>query len=163
MRHTFSASGVEQLRADVDAVQKVVDVSIELSGEAARGMRRLDDGVRLLGLPIRPSSKSSAAVVMGREEVEAEGWGFDDDVDDDGGEGTGGGEATQIPDSSQDYSVTPVEENEENVKAFSLWKVEKRIFRSNESARAVLAEMGIETLTEADARGVLERRVEVGS
>lgn len=44
-----------------------------------------------------------------------------------------------------------------------LWDVEKRLFRDNESARGVLAELNIETLTEAEARAVLERRVEIGS
>ncbi|EFQ98247.1 hypothetical protein MGYG_08925 [Nannizzia gypsea CBS 118893] len=45
----------------------------------------------------------------------------------------------------------------------SLWEAEKRLFANNESARGVLSELGIDTLTEADARSVLERRVEVRS
>lgn len=44
-----------------------------------------------------------------------------------------------------------------------LWEVEKRLFKDNESARLVLAELGIELLAEVEARMVLERRVEVGS
>ncbi|KAL5334020.1 TIP-1 family-domain-containing protein [Aspergillus crustosus] len=44
-----------------------------------------------------------------------------------------------------------------------LWNVEKRLFRDNESAREVLAELDIETLTETEARSVLEKRVEIGS
>ncbi|KAJ5135616.1 uncharacterized protein N7515_004894 [Penicillium bovifimosum] len=44
-----------------------------------------------------------------------------------------------------------------------LWDVEKRLFRDNESARGVLAELEIESLSEAEARSVLERRVEIGS
>ncbi|OJI85212.1 hypothetical protein ASPTUDRAFT_118327 [Aspergillus tubingensis CBS 134.48] len=44
-----------------------------------------------------------------------------------------------------------------------LWEVEKRLFKDNESARVVLAELGIETLTEAEARSVLERRAEIGN
>ncbi|KAL4897048.1 TIP-1 family-domain-containing protein [Aspergillus ambiguus] len=44
-----------------------------------------------------------------------------------------------------------------------LWNVEKRLFKDNESARDVLAELGVETLTEAEARGVLERRAEIGN
>ncbi|KAL4885137.1 TIP-1 family-domain-containing protein [Aspergillus karnatakaensis] len=44
-----------------------------------------------------------------------------------------------------------------------LWAVEKRLFKDNESAREVLAELGVETLTEAEARSVLEKRVEIGS
>ena len=44
-----------------------------------------------------------------------------------------------------------------------LWEVEKRLFKDNENARVVLAELGIETLTEAEARSVLERRAEIGN
>ncbi|KAL2860473.1 TIP-1 family-domain-containing protein [Aspergillus pseudodeflectus] len=50
----------------------------------------------------------------------------------------------------------------EQDKALGLWEVEKRLFKDNESARDVLADLGIETLTEAEARGVLEKRVEIG-
>ncbi|KAJ5793638.1 hypothetical protein N7457_000237 [Penicillium paradoxum] len=44
-----------------------------------------------------------------------------------------------------------------------LWDVEKRLFRDNESARSVLAELEIESLSEAEARSVLERRAEIGN
>ncbi|KAJ5293919.1 hypothetical protein PENANT_c009G01294 [Penicillium antarcticum] len=47
--------------------------------------------------------------------------------------------------------------------ALGLWDVEKRLFRDNESARGVLAELEINTLSEAEARSVLERRVEIGN
>ena len=43
-----------------------------------------------------------------------------------------------------------------------LSEVEKRIFRSNESGREVLEELGLEVLSESEARNVLERRVELG-
>lgn len=45
----------------------------------------------------------------------------------------------------------------------NLWDVEKRLFKDNESARVVLGELDVENLTEAEARTVLERRVEIGS
>ncbi|KAI9367203.1 TIP-1 family-domain-containing protein [Aspergillus egyptiacus] len=44
-----------------------------------------------------------------------------------------------------------------------LWEAEKRLFKDNESAREMLADLGVESLTEAEARSVLERRVEIGS
>ncbi|KOS46061.1 hypothetical protein ACN38_g2974 [Penicillium nordicum] len=44
-----------------------------------------------------------------------------------------------------------------------LWDVEKRLFRDNESARGVLAELEIDSLSEAEARSVLERRAEISS
>lgn len=46
--------------------------------------------------------------------------------------------------------------------ALGLWEVEKRIFRSNESGREVLDELGLEVLSESDARSVLERRIDLG-
>ncbi|KAG2412218.1 hypothetical protein HFD88_009775 [Aspergillus terreus] len=52
---------------------------------------------------------------------------------------------------------------DEKVAGLGLWDVEKRLFKDNESARVVLADLGVETLTEAEARSVLERRAEVGN
>ena len=46
-------------------------------------------------------------------------------------------------------------------KAVNLWDVEKRMFLSNESAREVLEELGMNALTESEARNVLERRIEL--
>ena len=43
-----------------------------------------------------------------------------------------------------------------------LWEVEKKIFRSNESGREALEELGLEVLSESEARHVLERRIELG-
>ncbi|KAG5291106.1 RINT-1 family protein [Histoplasma capsulatum G186AR] len=43
----------------------------------------------------------------------------------------------------------------------SLWEAEKRLFANNESARSLLAELNFESLTESEARAVLERRVEL--
>ncbi len=150
-RHSFSASGAEQLRCDVQAIQRVIDSCINHPGEAARGMRRLNEGIRLLGLPIKPSTTPKTPAGTTEEDTE-EGWGFDDDNNDEGGDvadGDGGEDADD-------------EEDAEN-KIWSLWEVEKGVFKSNESARNVLLEMGIQTLSEADARAIMERRVEVGS
>lgn len=48
-------------------------------------------------------------------------------------------------------------------KRMGLWEVERRVFMSNEDARDVLEELGLEVLSESDARDVLQRRVELGS
>ena len=53
-------------------------------------------------------------------------------------------------------------EAEEEI-GLDLWDVEKRVFRSNESGREVLDELGLEVLSESDARHVLERRIELGN
>ncbi|KAJ5989157.1 hypothetical protein N7481_004367 [Penicillium waksmanii] len=44
-----------------------------------------------------------------------------------------------------------------------LWDVERRLFKDNESARTALVELEVDGLTEAEARSVLERRVEIGN
>jgi hypothetical protein len=64
-------------------------------------------------------------------------------------------------------ATDPSAENAENAEeagtALGLWDVEKRLFKDNESARAVLAELEIDSLAEAEARSVLEKRVEIGN
>lgn len=119
MRHSFSTAGAAQLAADLAAIAEVVD---RWAGEgcAASGLRKVSEGVALLGLPVK-------------------------------GRGGGGG------DSSGD------EEEEGVQRVLSLWEVEKRVFADNEQAREVLEELGLECLTEAEARAVLEKRVELGS
>ncbi|KAI4759212.1 hypothetical protein E4T52_08587 [Aureobasidium sp. EXF-3400] len=48
-------------------------------------------------------------------------------------------------------------------KKWGLFEVERRVFMDNETARDVLEEMGLEVLTESDARAVLGKRVELSS
>ena len=48
-------------------------------------------------------------------------------------------------------------------KVLTIWDVEKRMFLSNESAREVLEELGMNALAESEARNVLERRIELGN
>lgn len=55
-----------------------------------------------------------------------------------------------------------VDDAGEEATGLDLWEVEKRVFRSNESGREVLDELGLEVLSEAEARNVLERRIELG-
>ena len=119
MRNTFSAAGAAQLISDVDHLCSVVDAalgSIGHAGDSIRTMKKLNEGLLLLGL--------NAQKQDGTEEEE---------------------------------------EVEETVTAAGLWDVEKRLFKDNESAREVLAELDVESLTEAEARTVLERRVEIAS
>ncbi|EKG17030.1 RINT-1/TIP-1 domain-containing protein [Macrophomina phaseolina MS6] len=120
MRHSFSTAGAAQLKADIGAVGEVLDRWVG-EGCAAGGLRKVREGVALLGLPVR--GKGAAGV----EEEEGGGGGSD-----------AGGQ-------------------------MALWDVEKRVFADNEQARQVLEELGFDSLTEAEARAVLERRVELGS
>lgn len=172
-RHTFSRGGAEQFMGDVEAIQTVVDASIGCPGEAARGMRRLNEGIRLLRLPIKPSSTTTTSNPVAEPEMDEEtedGWGFDDDDDDDDHPADDDGAAAEVANPAEGEGGVPdldeergKDEGKGEGKVWSLWEVEKRIFRSNESARDVLAEIGIETLSESDARAILEHRVEVGS
>jgi hypothetical protein len=50
-----------------------------------------------------------------------------------------------------------------SAKKWGLFEVERRVFMDNEAARDVLEEMGLEVLSESDARAVLEKRVELSS
>lgn len=56
-----------------------------------------------------------------------------------------------------------VDDDQEKTKTWGLFEVERRVFIDNEAARDVLEEMGLEVLTESDARTILEKRVELSS
>ncbi|KIW70165.1 hypothetical protein, variant 2 [Phialophora macrospora] len=71
---------------------------------------------------------------------EEDDWGFDDE-EDQGGRGVAGDEGSRT-----------------NI---GLWEAERRIFESNEAARNALGEMGLDHLSEGEARNVLKRRVEL--
>ncbi|PGH11323.1 hypothetical protein AJ79_04939 [Helicocarpus griseus UAMH5409] len=118
MRNTFSTTGAAQLETDVDNICKVVEMATGKGMDPRRVIQKLEDGLLLLNLKIKPERANDDALLAG-----------DDD----------------------------------DAKDLSLWEVEKRVFANNESARVLLAELNIETLTEAEARTVLERRVEIRS
>ena len=50
---------------------------------------------------------------------------------------------------------------QQSEKQMNIREVESQVFDSNESARNVLEELGLDTLTESDARTILQRRVEL--
>ncbi|OQO08184.1 hypothetical protein B0A48_06978 [Cryoendolithus antarcticus] len=133
LRQTFSAAGATQLTADVTAIISAIDQYSD-HPLAQRVMVRLIDGARLLGLPIR----GEIAVVQDGADDEAAAW---DEVDDD-----------------DEYTM----ENE-TPKQMGLFEAERLVFMDNESARHALERLGLENLSEADARSVLERRVELAS
>ena len=57
--------------------------------------------------------------------------------------------------------VHATEDSSEGV--LGLLEVEQKVFESNESAREVLQDLGLDVISESEARHVLERRVELGS
>ncbi|PGH18899.1 hypothetical protein AJ80_04317 [Polytolypa hystricis UAMH7299] len=136
MRNTFSTNGVTQLIHDVESICVVIDAAMSstgsgasssIRGEAARVMRKLKEGLLLLGLRVKADGGASS---------------IQESTDEAG------------PDTGEGPVATP---------ALGLWEAEKRVFANNESARSVLAELRIEMLSEAEARAVLERRVELRS
>ena len=52
---------------------------------------------------------------------------------------------------------------EDGSKTMGLFEVERLVFMDNESARHALEQLGLESLSESDARAVLEKRIELGS
>jgi RAD50-interacting protein 1 len=140
MRYSFSTAGVSQLRRDIMAIEAVIDSSIKAPGEAQRCMKKLGNSLVLLGLPIKASQKD---VDQGPRD---DGWDFDEVEED----------------AVEEGDTTPPELFDVD-KVWGLWEVEKLLFRSNESARDVLVTLRLDSLSEADARTILKRRIELGS
>ncbi|KAI7238700.1 hypothetical protein KC330_g2367 [Hortaea werneckii] len=136
VRYSFSTSGATQLATDIRAICAHIDRYVG-AGQAEAGMRRLLEGVTLVGLPVR-------------SEVQRVQPGRSGDEDDD--EGAAWGETA---------SETEVSAGDR--KQLGLFEVERLVFIDNERARHALELLGLETLSETDARSVLGRRVELGS
>jgi hypothetical protein len=140
-RHRFSTSGAAQLQADLAAICRVVHGAVG-SGVAEAGLRKCIEGAHLVGLPVKGSKSEATSRAPGTstEETEAEweAWGGE-------AEGTEG----------QDEEAAGGDE------VLGLWEVERRLFADNQSARDVLEELGLELLSEAEARTVLGKRVEL--
>ena len=100
-------------------------------GVAEAGLGKCLEGVQLLGLPV--SGKTAAD----DSEADWEAWGGDDETRENKGESASG----EV--------------------ALGLWDVERRLFTDGEHARQVLDELGIDLLTEGEARALLRRRVEL--
>jgi hypothetical protein len=141
-RCRFSTAGAAQLHADLAAICRVVDKQVG-PGVAEVGLRRCLEGARLVGLPVKGGKDQAASdqATLGDEDWEA--WGAGDE------------------------DAAPPLQKEENDDMASgdadlgLWDVEKRLFADNQAARDVLDELGLELLTENEARALLGRRVEL--
>jgi hypothetical protein len=143
-RYRFSTAGAAQLHADLAAICRVVDKQVG-PGVAEAGLRRCLEGARLVGLPVKGGKDQAASdegTAGGDEDWEA--WGRGDD----------------------DSAPPPLQKEPEGDTTsggadLGLWDVEKRLFADNQAARDVLDEMGLELLTENEARVLLGRRVEL--
>ncbi|KAI9697858.1 MAG: hypothetical protein M1820_007645 [Bogoriella megaspora] len=141
MANNFSAAGAAQLKADLRAIVAVVDRWVG-RGQGEVGLKKLVEGVTLLNLPIRSRSKSKAVIATaGQDDGEDNAWGEAEEATDDAETGVDDGQMAQM----------------------GLWEANERVFADNESAREVLDELGLEVLTEMEARNIVGRRVEVSS
>lgn len=111
-------------------------------GVAESGLRKCLEGAQLVGLPVKGGKsqvKSSSAEEEGGEAWDA--WGAEDNE--------------AAPQQGEGGDTTAADEE------LGLWEVEKRLFADNQAAREVLEELGMEMLSETEARAVLGRRVEL--
>jgi hypothetical protein len=143
-RYRFSTAGAAQLQADLAAVCRVVDKQVG-PGVAEAGLRRCLEGAQLVGLPVKGGKDQTAS------KEESTGGG-----DEDWGDAWGAGDDSAPPPQKEDEGDTA-----SGGAHLGLWEVEKRLFADNQAARDVLDELGLELLTENEARGLLGRRVEL--
>ncbi|KAF2024688.1 hypothetical protein EK21DRAFT_78124 [Setomelanomma holmii] len=146
-RYRFSTAGAAQLRADLAAICRVVDKQVG-PGVAEAGLRRCLEGTQLVGLPVKGGKDQAARTLATADDEEAGG----DDWDDACGAGD---DSAPLP---QKESLGDTTSGETDL---GLWEVEKRLFADNQAARDVLDELGLELLTETEARALLKRRVEL--
>ncbi len=159
LRHRFSAHGAAQFARDVAAMWRVIDSRVGAAGQGALGMKRLRDALVLLNLPaagsfapgnttstthlhlqFQPSTSTSTFHLLLQFYVPLTQRAGD--VDSADAEGLNARSATMT--------------------MMSLHEAEEEIFADNDRARAALEKLGLQFLSESDARSVLERRVDVG-
>ena len=173
MYHTFSSGGISQFIRDVEVVWETLDRYLG-SRQAVAGMRKLKDAMVLLSLPNEKRSGAAAATTDANsfggnatdadEDDDLTAWDADEDADGDKDIQTEETDADAGGDEASQDKVQPRTKRGDTLMdiGLGLWEVEKRVFRSNESAREVLEELGLDALTEMDARKVMERIIEVG-
>lgn len=151
-RHHFSTAGATQLATDLSAICRVVDGCVG-AGVAEAGLRKCGEGVRLVGLPAKGKAPAKSKAAEDDEEE-----GEDEEEEWEGG-------AWDAEDDAEAGGVVAAAGETDAAAAggLGLWEVERRLFADNQSARDVLEELGMEALTEVEARAVLGRRVELGS
>lgn len=135
MRHTFSAAGASQLASDVEHLCSVVDSAL---GQQTAAVGYQGESKRVIKRLVEGLTLLCLRIKPQRRT--------------DAGEV----ETPETDGVAQEHQALADKE-------LGLWEVEKRLFANNESAREVLTELEIETLTESEARAVLEKRVEIRS
>jgi hypothetical protein len=134
-----------------------VDESVG-SGVAEAGLRKCLEGVRIVGLPVRGQEEREDVGHEGDDGGEENGdW---DDAWGGGGGGGGGADGDEVHEAPQKANKDDTAPSGDN-RDLGLWEVERRLFADNQSARDVLEELGLELLSETEARALLRRRVEL--
>jgi hypothetical protein len=125
------------------------------TGVAEAGLGKCLEGVKIVGLPVKGSSTSQVDTATGRDD---EGGGEDEDWDTGAWAAEDGDEVHDAPQkaNSSRNTASGVDGGE-----LGLWEVERRLFADNQSARDVLEDLGLELLSETEARALLRRRVEL--
>ena len=140
MRNSFSAGGAATFRADILALSNVIDQYVG-TGVTSHHMAKLHEGLKLLCLP------SSRTPDTDRSGEVDDSWGFE--------------EAEPDASEANNHGFDLSEDRSSKAAHQSLWAMEKRLFESNESAREALRQLGLDVISSSEARGVLERRVEL--
>lgn len=131
-RQSFSTAGANQLATDIGAICNTLDRYIG-AGQARIGMRKVSEGVQLLSLPVRGEIQRDQTSSTEKDDEDAA-W----------EEETAGTGASSL-------DGHPV----------SLFQAERLVFMNNEGARHALDQLGLDMLSEQDARTILGKRVEL--
>jgi hypothetical protein len=125
------------------------------TGVAEAGLGKCLEGVKIVGLPVKGTPASQVDTATGRDHNGGE---EDEDWDTDAWAAEDGGEAHDAP---QKANIARDTASGVDGGELGLWEVEKRLFADNQSARDVLEDLGLELLSETEARALLRRRVEL--
>ncbi|KXL42943.1 hypothetical protein M433DRAFT_149929 [Acidomyces richmondensis BFW] len=136
IRHTFSTAGACQLYNDIKQVCVLIDRYLG-AGQAQSGMRKLLEALKLISLPVRGEIHQVQPSRAGSI------------VNDEG---------SVLEETDGDRNDTRI-----NTTPLALFEAEKMVFKDNQSAREMLQRLGLELVSESEARSLLQRRVEIGS
>ena len=146
LSHVYTLAGARQLSVDVNALEAAVQNQVpNLSGRVL--FLRLAEAARLLCLDVSGGVRGDEGVESAHERESANNAETEDEE-----------EESDQEDEPGDAWNPPSPSSSDNL---SLWHVERRLFHSNPSARTVLEELGIQALSEGEARNVIRRRGEL--
>lgn len=162
-KHRFSTTGAAQLHADLEAICRVVNKAVG-PGVAEAGLRKCLEGAQLVGLAVKGGKDQASSPPLslpssptGTTANDNNGGEADDAWDAWGAAGGGEGDVDEagVPQKAKSGDTASGGAD------LGLWEVERRLFADNQSAREVLDALGLEVLSETEARALLRQRVEL--